>query len=153
MTKWQTKSFTELSVDELYDILKLRIDVFVVEQCCFYPDIDDLDRDKQTKHLFSYKDGKIAAYLRVLAKGISYDDYISIGRVIVAPEARGTGLGDVLIQQGLKICKQDFPGQALKISAQQHLEKFYNKHGFIAISEMYLEDNIPHISMKYSPIN
>lgn len=152
MENWQSKTFNELTVDELYDILKLRIDVFVVEQCCFYPDIDDLDRDIQTKHLFSYVDGKIAAYLRVLAKGKSYEDYISIGRVIVAPQARGTGLGHDLIKEGLRVCEQNFAGQALKISAQQHLEKFYNEHGFVTVSDMYLEDNIPHISMQHSKI-
>lgn len=152
--QWQIKHFDELSIDELYDILKLRIDVFVVEQCCFYPDLDDLDRDKETKHLFYSHNGKISAYLRVLAKRKNDKqscDYVSIGRVIVALDYRGSGLGHTLIEEGLKICHQYFIGQEIKISAQQHLEKFYAKHGFVTVSDMYLEDDIPHISMCYLP--
>ena len=144
---WQTKTFQELNTDELYDILKLRIDVFVVEQTCFYPDLDDIDRHKDTVHLFCYTEGKIAGYLRILAKGQSYDEYIAIGRVIVAIHARGTGLGHQLMAKGLDVCLQYFPEQRVKISAQEHLENFYNRHGFERVSDMYLEDNIPHIAM------
>lgn len=144
---WQVKHFKALNIDELYEILKLRIDVFVVEQTCFYADIDDLDRNKDTIHLFCYRQGKIAGYLRILAKGQSYKDYISIGRVIVAEHARGTGLGHQLLTKALSVCEQYFAKQDIKISAQEHLESFYNQHGFERISSMYLEDNIPHIAM------
>ena len=92
--QWQSKTFNELSVDQLYDLLKLRIDIFVVEQCCYYPDLDgeknQLDRHPETIHLFGYQDNKLVAYLRVLAKGQSYKDYISIGRVVTAKHVRRT---------------------------------------------------------------
>ena len=145
--QWQVKKFNELSIDELYDALKLRIDVFVVEQSCFYPDLDDLDRHSETLHLYCYQNGKMAAYLRILAKGQSYPDYPSIGRVIIAPNARGSGLGHHLMEQAIKACENHFTNQDIKISAQEHLEVYYNKHGFTRSSEMYLEDGIPHIAM------
>jgi len=144
---WQVKHFHQLSVDELYDILKLRIDVFVVEQTCYYPDLDNIDRHQETLHVFCYEQGKISAYLRILAKGQSYDEYISIGRVIVAEQARGTGMGHKLMTEALRLSQQYFPEEGIKISAQEHLENFYNNHGFERISAMYLEDNIPHIAM------
>ncbi|MBA6353235.1 MULTISPECIES: GNAT family N-acetyltransferase [unclassified Colwellia] len=144
---WQVKHFKALNIDELYEILKLRIDVFVVEQTCFYADIDDVDRHEDTVHLFCYLEGKIAGYLRILAKGQSYRDYIAIGRVIVASHARGTGLGHQLMAEALTVCQQYFPDQQIKISAQEHLESFYGNHGFERVSAMYLEDDIPHIAM------
>jgi ElaA protein len=146
-SKWQNKTFNSLTTHELYDILKLRVDIFVVEQTCYYPELDDHDRHSETRHLFCYQNGNIQAYLRVLPKGLTYDDHISIGRVAIAKSARGTGLGHQLMQQGLSICQQCFPNQAIKISAQQHLEKFYQQHGFTTASAMYLEDDIPHIAM------
>lgn len=145
---WQVKTFEQLTNNELYDALKLRIDVFVVEQTCYYPDLDDLDRDLNTLHVFSYQNNKMVAYLRILAKGICYPEYIAIGRVIIAPDARKHGYGNQLMQQALITCQQYFPKQNIKMSAQEHLEKYYQKHGFIRCSAMYLEDNIPHISMK-----
>lgn len=147
MKNWQLKHFKDLTNDELYDAIKLRIDVFVVEQTCYYSDLDDLDRDKETLHLFSYQDGKMAAYLRILAKKQTYAEYPSIGRVIIAPFARKTGLGHALITHALAACQTSFPQQDIKISAQEHLEKFYNHHDFHRVSDMYLEDGIPHIAM------
>ncbi len=144
---WQNKTFSELNTNELYDLLKLRIDVFVVEQCCFYADIDEYDRHPQTRHVFCYQNGVMVAYLRILPKGVTYEHYVSIGRVVTAQSARGTGLGHALISAGLSICAQNFPQEQLKISAQEHLETFYNQHGFTRVSEMYLEDDIPHIAM------
>ncbi len=150
---WQVKTFNQLTLNELYDALKLRIDVFVVEQTCFYPDLDDLDRHPQTLHLFNYSENKLASYLRILPKGLSYDDYPSIGRVIIAPHARGTGLGHKLMAKALEVCQQYFPAQQIKISAQEHLEKYYNQHGFNRVSDMYLEDGTPHISMLKSDVD
>lgn len=150
-TQWQTKKFSELSLNQLYDALKLRVDVFVVEQTCYYPDLDSeenqLDRHNETLHLLGYQDGNLVAYLRVLAQEQSYDDYISIGRVATAKHARGSGLGHELMSEGLKVCQQHFANQDIKISAQEHLLKYYQRHGFKQVSEMYLEDNIPHIAM------
>lgn len=150
--QWQIKSFSNLTNNELYDALKLRVDVFVVEQTCYYPDLDDQDRHPNTLHLLCYdhlstEQKSIAAYLRVLPKGQTYDDYISIGRVATSQHYRGKGLGHVLIQKALAACQQYFPNEIIKISAQEHLEKFYQQYGFITVSDMYLEDNIPHISM------
>lgn len=150
-TSWQIKHFKELSLDQLYDLLKLRIDVFVVEQTCYYPDLDSdkgqLDRDDQTLHLLGYQNNEMVAYLRVLAKGQSYDNYISIGRVAIAEEARGSGLGHELMNQALNLCQHYFPNESIKISAQEHLISYYNSHAFEQKSEMYLEDNIPHVAM------
>ncbi|MBL4910721.1 MAG: GNAT family N-acetyltransferase [Alteromonadaceae bacterium] len=150
MTKnilWQNKTFAQLTTNELYDILKLRVDIFVVEQTCYYPELDDHDRHHDTLHIFYYQNDKIQAYLRLLPKGLTYADHISIGRVAVAEPARGSGLGHELMQQALTVCQNSYPQQAIKISAQQHLESFYQQHGFHTVSKMYLEDNIPHISM------
>ena len=144
---WQCKTFSQLTTDELYDLLKLRIDVFVVEQRCYYPDLDDLDRDTNTLHLFCYQQGIMTAYLRILPKGLSYDDYVSIGRVIIKESARGKGLGHQLIIEALQHCQRLFPEEKIKISAQQHLAKFYQQHGFELASAMYLEDGIPHVAM------
>lgn len=150
-THWQIKHFNELSLDELYDCLKLRIDVFVVEQTCYYPDLDSkhnqLDRHPETIHLLGYQDGVLEAYLRILAQGQSYDDHISIGRVAIAEQARGSGLGHELITEALNVCQQQFARENIKISAQEHLASFYQHHGFEQVSAMYLEDNIPHIAM------
>lgn len=144
---WQIKTFDQLSNNELYDALKLRIDVFVVEQTCYYPDLDNLDRDIHTLHLFSYENKQMVAYARILAKGICYPDHIAIGRVLTAASVRSKGYGHQLINQALTYCQQYFPRQNIKISAQQHLSAFYQQHGFIPCSAMYLEDGIPHISM------
>lgn len=151
MILWQTKKFKELTLDQLYDALKLRVDVFVVEQCCYYPDLDgeqnQLDRHAETLHLLGYQNDKLVAYLRILAPGQSYVDYVSIGRVATAKQARGSGFGHELMSEGLKVCQQHFANQAIKISAQEHLLVYYQHHGFEQVSAMYLEDNIPHIAM------
>lgn len=147
MINWQLKHFNELSTDELYDLIRLRIDVFVVEQTCYYSDLDNLDRLPETLHLFHYQNGEIASYLRILPKGATYNDYISIGRVIIAQCARSQGIGHKLIVESLNACEKYFPGQHIKISAQEHLQGFYQKHGFETVSEGYLEDGIPHIGM------
>ena len=150
-TTWQTKAFTELSLNQLYDVLKLRIDVFVVEQTCFYPDLDGdknlLDRHPQTLHLLGYQAEQLVAYLRILPKGQNYANNISIGRVVIDNQARGGGLGHELMTEALSLCQQHYPNEEIKISAQQHLKSYYQKHGFTQISAMYLEDDIPHIAM------
>lgn len=150
-TTWQAKHFDELSLEQLYDLLKLRIDVFVVEQTCYYPDLDgdreQLDRDKETLHVLGYQDDTLVAYLRILAKGQSYDNYISIGRVAIAEQARGSGLGHELMKEALRSCQQYFPKQDIKISAQEYLINYYQQYQFEQVSKMYLEDDIPHVAM------
>jgi len=150
-TTWQVKHFNELSLEQLYDLLKLRIDTFVVEQTCYYPDLDSdkgqRDRHQDTLHLLGYQDNTLITYLRILAKGQSYEDYISIGRVATAQQARGKGLGHEQLKKALNLCQQYFPSQNIKISAQEHLIAYYQQHGFTQASPMYLEDNIPHVAM------
>lgn len=144
---WQIKHFSELTTHELYDILKLRVDVFVVEQTCYYPELDDLDRHPDTLHVFCYKNDALAAYLRILPKGTSYKEYPSIGRVVISESTRGTGLGHDLIKVGISACEEHFNTSTIKISAQEHLVKFYQQHEFEVVTEGYLEDGIPHVGM------
>ncbi|MDG1733585.1 MAG: GNAT family N-acetyltransferase [Thalassotalea sp.] len=144
---WQAKHFVELTTDELYEALKLRVDVFVVEQTCYYPELDEKDRDSETIHLLGYDNGVLVAYLRLLAPNISYPDCVSIGRVATAQAYRGKGIGHPLMYKALELCAQSWPNIDIKIGAQEHLEKYYNQHNFIRVSDMYLEDDIPHIDM------
>ncbi|WNC69889.1 GNAT family N-acetyltransferase [Thalassotalea nanhaiensis] len=144
---WKAKTFAELNTTELYDALKLRVDVFVVEQTCYYPELDDCDRVDGVLHLLGYDGEHLVAYLRILPKGVSYPDYPSIGRVATRADYRGKGIGHPLMKQALDLCNQHFPGEDIKISAQEHLEKYYIQHDFKRVSDMYLEDDIPHIAM------
>ncbi|MSP08315.1 MAG: GNAT family N-acetyltransferase [Chitinophagaceae bacterium] len=143
--KWVTKNFETLSVFELYQILRLRSEIFVVEQNCVYQDLDN--KDSKAIHLFGEYDGKIIAYLRLFKAG-DYFDFSSIGRVVVDLNYRDKNFGHELIDQGIAEIRNHFNEQKIAISAQLYLKKFYETHGFIQTSEMYLEDNIPHIQMK-----
>lgn len=145
--QWTTKNFNMLSVNELYQILKLRSEVFVVEQNCVYQDLDN--KDQKALHLFGEVEGKIIAYSR-LFKGNDYFDNSSIGRVVVALNFRDMNFGHALINQGISEIKKHFNEENITISAQLYLKKFYESHGFVATSDMYLEDDIPHIEMKIS---
>lgn len=145
--QWQCLGFDQLTTDQLYDILKLRVDVFVVEQNCPYPEIDGHDRVQGTYHVVAYENGMLMAYLRLLPAGLTYD-CVSIGRVITSEAARGRGLGSELLRQGLAYAEQLWPGENIEIGAQSHLQSYYNRFGFTAFSEEYLEDGIPHIDMR-----
>jgi ElaA protein len=148
MLKFETKYFTELSLYELYRIIQLRTEVFVVEQDCNYLDPDD--KDLNAYHVLGKDlDGKIQAYARILDKGISYQNYTSIGRVINSSEVRGTGAGKKLMEYSIKETLRLYPNEKIKISAQSYLLKFYTELGFQATGEEYLEDNIPHTAMIY----
>lgn len=142
--QWQWKSFGELDAASLYAILALRSEVFVVEQQCIYQDIDGLD--PQAVHLLGWQDGRLAAYLRVFAPGVRHGD-VSLGRVISAPFARGSGAGRALMTEALAYVERTWPRHALRISAQRYLERFYESFGFAVCSEPYDEDGIPHIEM------
>lgn len=140
------KKFYDLSLDELYEAMALRQDVFVVEQDCPYLDADG--KDQPAWHLLGFNDQKqIIAYVRILEKGISYENYPSIGRVVTAQNTRGTGAGRLLMLEAIKCTNQLFPGEIVKISAQVYIKGFYESLGFETIGEEYLEDNIPHIAM------
>lgn len=144
---YQSYSFQELSLDLLYAILRLRQEVFIVEQTCYYLDCDG--KDQAAIHVVGMdEDGRLATYTRVLDKGTSYADYASIGRVITAPHARGKGLGYDLMTYSAQVLFEHFGGeQPIKISAQAHLQFFYGKLGYVGVGEEYLEDDIPHRAM------
>jgi ElaA protein len=143
--KWVTKKFEALSVVELYQILRLRSEIFVVEQNCVYQDLDN--KDQKALHLFGEYDGKIIAYSRLFKAG-DYFDSSSIGRVVVDADYRDRKFGHELIEEGITEIRNHFNEQNITISAQLYLKRFYETHGFIQTSEMYLEDDIPHIEMK-----
>lgn len=147
MTTWQCIPFNELTTQQLYQLLKLRVDVFVVEQTCPYPELDDKDHQTGVQHLMGFSGDELIACARLLPAGTSYD-HISIGRVATKLSARGNGLGHQLLKQALTECEKLWPNQTIDIGAQEHLKSFYQEHGFTQISEMYLEDDIPHIDMR-----
>jgi len=136
--------FNQLTVNQLYEILNLRNKVFVVEQNCPYLDTDYADLD--AIHLMIYKDENLVSYARLIKPGVKYDTS-SIGRVVVDPEFRNLKLGHVLIQNAIEAIQKNYNTSQITISAQAHLQKFYNQHGFKTISDEYLEDNIPHVKM------
>jgi ElaA protein len=145
---WLWSRFEELGVENLYDALALRCRVFILEQGP-YLDPDGIDRDSW--HLLGRHDaGALRAYLRVVDPGIKYDEP-SLGRVITAPEARGSGLGRALVAEGVARCVAVWPGRGIRISAQSHLERFYAAYGFERVGEDYLEDGIPHVEMWRRP--
>jgi ElaA protein len=144
LMNWILKKFQELSVDELYAILRLRTEVFVVEQNCVFQDMDD--KDSSSYHLMGWKDGLLAAYTRLVPPGIAYD-LASIGRVVTSPAARGGGAGKLLMQKSIEETIRLFGRVPIKIGAQVYLKKFYTSLGFAASSDIYLEDGIEHIEM------
>lgn len=143
--KFKIKPFEALSVPELYEILKLRIEVFVVEQNCIYQDIDG--KDSKAIHVLGYYNGDLAAYCRIFDAGYYFDE-ASIGRVIVSPKYRDKKFGHDLMKIAIQAVEDNFNKKQITISAQMYLQKFYESHGFVKTSEMYLEDDIPHIQMK-----
>lgn len=142
--EFKVKRFNELSVSELYQVLQLRSEVFVVEQNCVYQDIDG--KDERALHLLGEMDGKIVAYSR-LFKAKDYFDNASIGRVLVAEQFRSQKWGHDLMQNAILAIQNSFGIQPITISAQLYLKQFYENHGFEQVSETYLEDGIPHIEM------
>lgn len=141
---WYFKPFNELTPHELYAIMHLRSEVFVVEQNCVYLDADG--KDLPAWHLMGWDGNKLVAYSRLLPAGLAFTE-VSIGRVVSSPAYRGTGAGKELMETAIKTCKDLFGDQPIRIGAQLYLQKFYESLGFVQVSEMYLEDNIPHIEM------
>ena len=142
--KWKYNFFNELGVDELYAILQLRNEVFVVEQNCVYQDADN--KDAASYHLSGWKGNTLAAYCRILPPGLSYSE-ASIGRVVSSPAYRNTGCGRELMKEAILRTLAQFDCNTIRISAQLYLQKFYEQLGFTQVSETYMEDNIPHIEM------
>lgn len=143
---WIKKEFKALQPDELYAIMQLRAKVFVLEQQCFYQDLDD--KDQASIHLMGFvrPSGDLAAYSRIVPPGISFAEP-SIGRVITAPEYRGKQLGLELMERSIELTRATYPNQPIRIGAQAHLQHFYGLLGFEAEGEIYDEDGIPHVEM------
>lgn len=142
---WHNKRFSNLTVEELYSLLALRIDVFVIEQNCPYQDADG--KDQSSSHVFATDEsGNCIACARVVDAGISYSE-VSIGRFVTARSHRKLGLGKELMRRALGCVEENFGHVAIRISAQSYLKTFYASFGFVQVSEEYLEDDIPHIEM------
>ena len=141
------KNFSELSTEEIYNILKLRSEVFVVEQNCVYQDIDE--KDKKATHLFIEKNNEIIAYTRIFKKGYYYEENPSIGRVVVSKKERGKKLGKEIMLNSIEFVKKELEGRKIELSAQKYLDKFYKDLDFYSEGEDYLEDGIPHQRMFY----
>ena len=145
--EWILKKFDELTVHEFHEILKLRINIFVVEQNCPYPELDEKDLHPETLHILLKKAGKILAYARILPPDVSFAGVPGVGRVCVAQTARRLGLGEVLVAKAIATARAGWPGLDIHISAQCYLQRFYESMGFVSASEPYLEDDIPHLKM------
>lgn len=142
---WYIKYYHQLNVNDLYDILHLRSEVFVVEQQCVYQDIDN--KDQKALHVLGYADGSLAAYCRLFRPG-DYFEQASIGRVVVSPRRRKHGFGHLLMKKAVEIMACELGETKITISAQLYLQSFYESHGFVKTGDGYLEDGIPHIQMR-----
>lgn len=142
--RWQWCTLDDLSARQLYALLAAREAVFVVEQNCAYQDLDGLDIEAE--HLIGWADSQVAACLRLLAPGVRFPEP-SLGRILTTQPFRGTGCGRELVARGLAHLSGRYPGRAVRISAQAHLEGFYGSFGFVPASQIYLEDGIPHLEM------
>ncbi|GHD89881.1 GNAT family N-acetyltransferase [Pseudocitrobacter sp. RIT415] len=146
MIQWQDLHHSDLTVPQLYALLQLRCEVFVVEQACVYQDIDGEDLLGENRHILGWQGDRLVAYARLLK---NEDDFspVTIGRVIVSPGDRGEKLGYQLMEYALASCAQHWPEHALYLGAQAHLQNFYRHFGFIPVTEIYDEDGIPHVGM------
>lgn len=140
------KSFHELTKNELYDLLELRCEVFVVEQNCPYQDLDR--KDQEAFHLMVYQGDKLMAYTRIFNAGIIYQE-AAIGRVVTSPSARNLKLGHQIMKESMEFIRTNLKCSAIRLSAQTHLEKFYEQCGFQPTGKYYLEDDIPHSEMLF----
>lgn len=146
---WQIKFYTELTTNEFHDIIALRLKAFVVEQNCSYLDLDG--KDKKCYHLLCRDGfGRVIATARILPPNLAYSE-VSVGRVVIDESIRGKGVGHELMVKCMNFISEEFGNVPVRISAQSHLEKYYNKHGFIGTGKEYLEDDIPHMEMLYTP--
>lgn len=142
--RWDWKRFNELTAEEVYTILCVRQQVFVLEQECLYLDADG--KDRQSFHLMGFKDEELVAYARIVEPGVSYSE-VSIGRILSSDKVRGTGAGKELMEQALSQIAEHYGNVPIRISAQTYLLKFYQKFGFESTGKEYFEDEIPHTEM------
>jgi ElaA protein len=142
----ECKAFSDLSVDELYEILALRSEVFVVEQNCIFLDLDH--KDQKALHFMGFdQKNQLMAYTRLFNKSVYYQGFLSIGRVVVSPKGRGEGYGREIFGKSVEKVQELFGQKSIKIGAQAYLESFYASFGFESINEDYIEDGIPHKMM------
>ncbi len=145
--RWTFPTFQELTVEQLFDVLRLRVDVFVVEQQCAYRELEECDRHEETRHLSGRNnDGRLIAYARLLPPGLRYPE-VNLGRFVVKAEWRKQGIGHQLLQTALQEVSRCWPKTPIRISAQDYLQAFYEQYGFIRVSEVYLDVGIPHVEM------
>jgi ElaA protein len=145
MINWSFKKFDNLTPNELYSVLQLRNEVFVVEQNCVFQDADNKDQDSH--HLMGWDDEVLVAYSRIVPPGIAYDSFPSIGRVVTSPKLRRSGIGKILMQQSIEHLQKLLGESSIKLGAQLYLKNFYESFGFVQSSDVYMEDGIPHIEM------
>ncbi|MGE0969737.1 GNAT family N-acetyltransferase [Klebsiella sp. WOUb02] len=146
MITWQDLHHSELTVPQLYALLKLRCEVFVVEQNCPYLDVDGDDLIGENRHLLGWRGDELVAYARILKSAEDFEPVV-IGRVIVSPAVRGEKLGYRLMENALASCSRCWPQKAIYLGAQAHLQRFYASFGFRPVTEVYDEDGIAHIGM------
>jgi ElaA protein len=144
MTNWTDKKFDDLTPHELYAILRLRSEVFVVEQNCVFLDMDG--KDQVSHHLMAWQDDNLVAYARIVPPGISYREF-SIGRIVSSPAVRKQGIGRVLVSKSIQLAYSLHGKGIMRIGAQYYLRGFYESFGFEKASDIYLEDGIEHIEM------
>jgi len=148
MPTWQLSTFERLDVRSLYALLRLRSEVFVVEQACLFQDMDGLDA--QALHLLGWQQGELIAYARCFPPGVAFSE-ASIGRVVTHGTARGTGWGHRLVDEALRVVATQWGAQPVRIGAQARLRKFYEGHGFVDLGLPYVEDGIDHLEMLWTP--
>ena len=141
------KAFDQLDGYTLYQLLKLRVDVFVVEQVCPYSELDDKDTLSSTRHVYMIGEDRVAACARCLAPGVSFDKGSAIGRVAVDASSRGHGHARVIMEEAIATCRQQWPGKSVLVSAQVYLVSFYQGLGFQLTGDPYEEDGILHQNM------
>jgi len=145
--RWTFRTFQELTVEQLFDVLLLRVDVFVVEQQCAYRELEDWDRHPETVHLSGRNEGgQLIAYARILSPGVRFPE-INLGRFVVRTDSRKQGIGHQLLRAALQEIARCWPQTPIRISAQDYLQAFYAQYAFIRVSDVYLEDGIPHVDM------
>ena len=145
--QFQLKTFNDFTASELYEVMRLRSEVFVVEQNCAYQDLDG--KDNEALHVLGFVEKELAGYARLLKPGVAYKE-AAIGRVVVAKKFRGRNFGIDLMKNAISQCQKKFSSSEIIVSAQKYLEKFYSDLGFVTEGEGYLEDDIPHIKMRYT---
>lgn len=162
MLEWRVKTFSELSVHELYEFLRLRVDIFIVEQQAPYSDLDGKDTHPETRHVMGFDGDNLVAYSRLMPQGLGYpaevlefvnanDRDVSIGRVIIAKSHRGQGIGHDLMVLSFTTIREVYPEDSIFISSQEHLRDYYGAYGFNVFTDRYYEDGCTMLGLRFVP--